>query len=121
MPRSCLAGAMKVIDIARIAHEVNRAFCQSTGDYSQPDWSNAPQWQVDSAIDGVQYLIENPQANAGDSHRAWMRHKYLEGWIYGPVKDPAMKHHPALVPYDELPPEQKVKDALFHAVVRGLA
>lgn len=112
---------MNIDQIARIAHEVNRAFCKSTGDNSQPGWAEAPQWQRDSAIAGVQYLIETPEANAGDSHRSWMQHKYNDGWKYGLVKNPAVKEHPCLVPYEQLPKEQKVKDALFHAVVRGLA
>ncbi len=39
--------------IARVAHEVNRAYCQALGDNSQPAWEDAPQWQRDSAMLGV--------------------------------------------------------------------
>lgn len=111
---------MNIEDIARIAHEVNRAFCEAIGDHSQPVWREAPNWQKDSAYFGVTYLIDTPQANAGDSHREWMLHKHHDGWKYGPVKNPAIKEHPCMVPYEDLPAEQKVKDALFHAIVRGL-
>lgn len=31
--------------IARVCHEVNRAYCQALGDNSQPTWEEAPQWQ----------------------------------------------------------------------------
>jgi len=32
------------------------------------------------------------------------------GWGYAPVRDDAAKHHPCLLPYDELPPRERVKD-----------
>lgn len=31
--------------IARVCHEVNRAYCQALGDNSQPAWEDAPAWQ----------------------------------------------------------------------------
>jgi hypothetical protein len=34
------------------------------------------------------------------------------------VKDEGKKEHPNLVPYDQLPAEQRVKDRLFQMVVR---
>ena len=43
-----------------------------------------------------------------------------QGWSYGPVHDPVAKLHPNMVPYDQLTPEQRQKDALFLAVVRAL-
>ena len=30
---------------AKTAHEVNRAYCQGLGDYSQLHWEEAPDWQ----------------------------------------------------------------------------
>lgn len=39
--------------IARVVHEVNRAYCEALGDTSQPKWEDAPQWQRDSAMLGV--------------------------------------------------------------------
>lgn len=32
---------MTPADIARVAHEVNRDYCQALGDDSQPAWENA--------------------------------------------------------------------------------
>ena len=37
-------------NIAKVAHETNRSFCQTLGDWSQPTWENAPDWQKESAI-----------------------------------------------------------------------
>ncbi len=42
------------------------------------------------------------------------------GWRYGLKKDPAAKTHPCLVPYWQLPAEQRRKDGLFAAIVAAL-
>ncbi len=106
--------------IARVAHEVNRAYCQALGDHSQLPWEQAPGWQQQSAMSGVQMHLDNPNANAEQSHEAWMAHKLADGWRQGPVKDPNLKEHPDLVPYSELPVETRAKDYLFRAVVHAL-
>jgi hypothetical protein len=111
---------MDVEKIAEMCHEVNRLYCQTLGDYSQPSWTDAPGWQKESAIKGVQHAIENPDAPPSASHDCWLAEKKAQGWKYGPVKNPELKEHPCFVPYDELPEEQKRKDALFLAVFRAL-
>lgn len=110
---------MKVEQIARIAHEVNRAYCRAIGDASQPPWEEAPEWQRESAISGVSHHLERPRTPE-ESHDLWSAEKIRDGWSYGPVKDPEKKEHPCLVPYGELPLEQRVKDYLFGAVVNAL-
>lgn len=106
--------------IAKVCHEVNRAYCLSIGDASQPCWYDAPVWQKASAIDGVRFHQANPGSPPSASHENWLKQKEAEGWRYGPVKDPDKKEHPCFVPYDELPPEQRTKDYLFIAVVEAL-
>lgn len=111
---------MIIDQIAEVAHETNRVYCRTIGDNSQPYWTEAPQWQKDSAINGVAFHIANPEAGCSGSHENWLKEKYAEGWKYGGVKDSEKKEHPCCVPYDELPLEQKVKDALFVGVVRAM-
>lgn len=106
--------------IARVAHEVNRYYCQALGDMSQPVWEEAPEWQRSSAINGVHFHIMNPDASPDHSHNAWLREKEAGGWKYGPVKDPEKKEHPCFVSYEQLPVEQKAKDYLFRGVVHAL-
>lgn len=112
---------MNLVTIARTAHEVNRAYCAALGDNSQLAWSDAPEWQRTSAIVGVNFHLQNPDAGPSASHESWLNVKRYEGWKYGPVKDAEAKEHPCFVPYDELPVEQKAKDYLFTAVVKALA
>ena len=111
---------MNAQEIARVCHEVNRAYCESIGDHSQPKWEDAPEWQRESAIGGVLHVAAHPEAKPSDSHESWLKQKYSDGWVWGPKKDPEKKQHPCCVPYDQLPPEQKSKDFLFIAVVRAL-
>lgn len=105
--------------IAKTCHNVNKAYCESIGDNSQPSWENAPDWQKESAVKGVEFHLSNPDSKSSDSHNSWLAEKVANGWVYGPVKDPEKKEHPCMVPYEELPKEQQTKDALFIAVVKS--
>lgn len=111
---------MNRIHLARAAHEINRAYCAALGDTSQPAWNDAPKWQKDSALAGVDMHLANPDATPEDSHESWLKQKTDEGWKYGAVKDAELKEHPCFLPYAELPAEQKAKDYLFRAVVHTL-
>jgi hypothetical protein len=111
---------LDVTKIARVCHEVNRAYCQSIGDDSQPEWNEAPEWQKQSAIDGVKFRIAHPAVSPFEMHDNWWRGKVNDGWVYGPTKDVEKKEHPCMVPYNELPQEQKTKDFLFGQVVKSI-
>lgn len=111
---------MTVEQIAKVAHEVNRAYCLSIGDDSQPAWEAAPEWQKSSAINGVHFHLQNPEAGPSASHDSWLQQKTDEGWKYGPVKNPETKEHPCFVPYNQLPIEQQAKDYIFRQIVHSL-
>ena len=104
--------------IAKICHEANRAYCETIGDMSQPSWENAPDWQKNSALLGVDLHMSGdhkPEA----SHLSWMNQKILDGWVYGTEKNAEVKTHPCIVPFNELPIEQQRKDFLFRAIVHA--
>lgn len=111
---------MTIEQIAQVAHELNRAYCQAIGDNTQPSWEDAPQWQKDSAITGVQFHLVNPDATPENSHESWLKQKTEDGWKYGPVKNPETKEHPCFVPYSELPAEQRAKDYIFRQTIHSL-
>lgn len=110
----------QIILAARAAHEANRAYCLALGDNSQLEWDDAPEWQRVSALNGVEFIIANPEAPPSASHDSWLEEKRQHGWKFGAVKDAVKKEHPCFVSYDELPEEQKAKDAIFGSVVRGV-
>lgn len=105
-------------DIAMVCHEANRAYCKTSGDFSQPPWEEAPEWQKKSAMNGVALHISGdygPEA----SHESWMKEKLNDGWVYGEEKNSELKTHPCLVPFDQLSTYQQGKDYLFRAIVHS--
>jgi len=111
---------MLVKEIAIVCHEANRIYCQQIGDNSHLSWSEAKQWQRDSIIEGVMFVIANPSALASSNHDNWLLKKEADGWKYGLVKNEATKEHPCCIPYEGLPIEQKRKDYLFVGIVKAL-
>ena len=107
------------VDIARVCHEANRSVQIVSGDPAvSPSWMLAPDWQRASAVEGVEKALAG--STPEQLHESWCAFKSADGWVYGPVKDADAKTHPCLVPYADLPPEQKAKDALFGAIVNAL-
>lgn len=109
-----------VREIAIICHEANKAYCESLEDFSQLHWDDAPEWQKISAMKGVAFHMDHPDATDAASHENWLVEKRVTGWTYGLVKDETKKTHPCIVPFDQLPPEQQMKDRLFRSIVNAL-
>lgn len=112
--------AATALKVARICHEVNRALCASQGDHTQLPFDEAPEWQQDSAILGVFFHHNNPDAGPSNSHDSWMREKLDNGWVYGATKDEDLQTHPCIVPFDQLPTAQQSKDFVFRQIVHSV-
>lgn len=105
--------------IARVTHEVNRAIQISQLDPAPSlSWDDAPEWQRESARQGVFSALAG--STPEQLHESWLRFKTDDGWSYGEVKDEVAKTHPCFVPYEELPPDQRLKDYVFQAVVTSM-
>ena len=55
-------------------------------------------------------LLELAEMMAENVHDVWAATRIAQGWTYGLERNDAEKTHPCLVPYDELPEEEKVYD-----------
>ena len=55
-------------------------------------------------------LLPLIEVMARNVHEVWSQNRINEGWTYGPVRDDVRKHHPCLVPYEELPESEKDYD-----------
>ena len=55
----------------------------------------------------LEVLVE---AMAKNVHEVWAATRIEQGWSYGPERDDEKKHHPCLVPYEELPEAEKEYD-----------
>lgn len=105
--------------MAHVVHEANRALQMIQRDPAiSPHWHKAESWMRISAIEGVRDALAG--ATPEELHEAWVVHKKQEGWRYGTIKDAEAKTHPCMVPYNDLPEDQKLKDKLFLAIVDAL-
>jgi len=105
--------------IAEVCHNTNKVYCDSIGDISQVEWDEAPEWQKHSAIKGVEAHLENPETTPQQTHENWYKHKEAEGWKFGINKDETLKTHPCMIPYFQLPREQRIKDYLFKQCIKN--
>jgi ryanodine receptor 2 len=47
---------------------------------------------------------------AENTHEVWSASRIKDGWVYGKERNDELKHHPCLVPYNELPESEKEYD-----------
>ena len=50
------------------------------------------------------------EAMSKNVHEVWAQERISQGWTYGERRDDSLKHHPCLVPYEDLPEEEKTYD-----------
>lgn len=50
------------------------------------------------------------EAMAKNVHDVWAESRISQGWTYGPERNDALKTHPCLVPYEDLPEVEKAYD-----------
>ncbi len=57
--------------------------------------------------DELNGLVEEIARNV---HDVWAKNRIEQGWTYGKVRNDALKQHPCLIPYEELPEVEKAYD-----------
>jgi hypothetical protein len=55
-------------------------------------------------------LLPLVEARAKNVHEVWSEGRINEGWSYGPERNDALRRHPCLVPYEQLPESEKDYD-----------
>lgn len=55
-------------------------------------------------------LNELVEQMAKNVHEVWAQSRMEQGWVYGAERSDALKQHPCLVPYEDLPEEEKAYD-----------
>ena len=71
--------SLEVLQIAMVCHQANKAWCEANYDNSQKDWHEAEDWQRQSAVLGVKFRLENPNAGHDAQHNAWLEDKKKDG------------------------------------------
>lgn len=55
-------------------------------------------------------LAELAEQIARNVHEVWSAGRIEDGWSYGEVRNDTLKHHPCLIPYEELSETEKEYD-----------
>lgn len=55
----------------------------------------------------LEQLIEDIAKNV---HETWAKNRINDGWCYGKTRNDALKHHPCLIPYEQLSEEERDYD-----------
>ena len=99
--------------IAQVVHAANRQYAEAIGGRPvNPTWEQLPEEQKQSLMKAVRNTVITPQT-LEDSHEAWCIARMAQGYTKGNYIDHIRKTHPNLVPFNELPFEEQLKDALF--------
>ena len=69
-----------------------------------------PQPMDTSDVQLPEELNELAEKMAKNVHEVWAQSRISQGWTYGPERNDTLKHHPCLVPYEELPEIEKAYD-----------
>lgn len=57
--------------------------------------------------ENLELLVEQMSKNV---HEVWAETRFRQGWTYGEQRNDELKTHPCLIPYEELPEEEKEYD-----------
>ncbi len=99
----------------RIAADANIQYCLSINEPPPPAWDGLTNAMQEGMIQGAKMALAG--SSPAQSHENWCKTRLAEGWTYATITDRENKKHACLVPYEELPEAQRVKDALFQHVV----
>ena len=55
-------------------------------------------------------ILELGELLARNTHEVWSENRLRDGWVYGEERNDELKHHPCLIPYDELPESEREYD-----------
>ncbi|MBE6609630.1 MAG: Ryanodine receptor Ryr [Ruminococcaceae bacterium] len=55
-------------------------------------------------------IIELCELLSKNTHEVWSETRIKDGWVYGEERNDAKKHHPCLIPYEDLPESEKEYD-----------
>ena len=69
-----------------------------------------PQPLDSSDIQLPKELNELVEQMAKNVHEVWAQTRISQGWTYGAERNDTLKQHPCLVPYEDLPEEERVYD-----------
>lgn len=103
-------------DLARICHEAHLALrIGLNASADDMHFDALPQWRKDMVTRQVRLFREGKGPR--EVHQAWIETMTAQGWRYGTSRNLIQKTHPDMVPYDQLPVEEKAKVRQAYRIV----
>jgi hypothetical protein len=111
---------MKIEKIAELCYEACRSVDRAVdGKDTKNEWLYAPNDHRNRVRSGVATFIDNPDITPEELHDAWTEEMKSDGWTHGETRDETKKEHPSMVPFNQLPMGEQVKDYIFIYLVRA--
>ncbi len=99
--------------IAEIIHSVSSLIPRPDGS-SVGSWADLPEKFKINATNAVIEIMNSHSKTAEELHNLWMQPLLDDGWVVGNYNRD-LKQHPCLVPFDQLPESEVLKDEIwFH-------
>lgn len=110
---------MKVQKIAEVIYEATRLEAEWSERSIVPErWNERDEKFRNQFVDIIsKYLSDDTLPTPEEAHDSWMKAYEEMGWKYGEVRDAELKTHPDMLPFNELPKDEKDKEAIFLAFV----
>lgn len=109
---------MNYAKIAELIYEATRLEAEWSKRPIIPEkWNNRDEAFRNQFVDIVRKYIQDGIPTPEEAHNSWMESYFKMGWKYGKERSVENKTHPDLIPFDELPKEERDKDAIFLCLV----
>lgn len=78
---------MNIEEVARLAHEVKRAYCEALGDMNQPVWEDATELQKQDIVAAVGSHLSGERVIHIDGYEAWGHEQRVREALFCGVVD----------------------------------
>lgn len=108
-------------EIAYLLHTITSVFDRPDGSVVMT-WAELPEEKKVLAQTAVlviwMRLTAGEDLTPQEAHRIWMIGKLNNGWTHGKEFCDEKKTHPCIVPFEELPPIERLKDELWITLIK---
>ncbi len=112
--------------MAKAIHEIRRDLTAVQPEPSKIDkwaalpWDELPDIYQKVEVAVVAFRFSDPGADSRSSHQTWMNQLIKSGYKWGEKNSIVDKTHSFLVPYDQLPYEKRLGNAIIDSVMKNL-
>lgn len=108
-----------IIAAARSAYGAVSATREAFGETMRPSWESLPPMTRAQLVEAARLVLLRGASPRG-LHEQWLKDRLATGWTYGDTEDRVNRFHPAMLPWDDLPAEQRAKGHAFALVARAV-